>query len=551
MPSASKATDPETPAMTVPPTPDLWLFFLLVAGVIALPGMDMAYVAGNALVGGLRAGAAAVAGIMAGGLVHVAVAMTGIATLLAVWPAAFDALLVAGALYMAWIGWQIVRSTSTSTPGAADVPAVASPSPAAPARTPARVFRGAAFTCLVNPKAYAFSLAVFPAFVHAGGRPLVLQASLLAAIVVSTQAAIYGAVALAAAGTGRAAGASASTTRRLARVVGPLLIVGAVATLVLGWRPAQAKSPDQPHDKEHAMTASRPIDPHAAPDPAHDFDFLIGDWHIENRKRLGILKNDERWETFAAESHARVLAAGIGNRDDFVAPAWRPDYVGMTIRLYNPQTRLWSLFWNTNGGGGLDPKTGHLLPPVVGGFQGDTGRFEGDDTWEGRPIRVRYTWRRIDATHATWAQAFSADGGRSWETNWEMALARRDAADDVLALERLLADAYRHADVAMLARHLDDRFTRVDAAGEQRTKADEIGALRDGRLRYTRFETREPQLRMIGPDVAVVGGTGSIAGRLGERAFDEQVRVTDTFVREEGGRWRLAAAQASGPLARP
>jgi threonine/homoserine/homoserine lactone efflux protein len=215
--------------LTPPASPDLWLFFLLVAGVIALPGMDMAYVAGNALVGGLRAGAAAVAGIMAGGLVHVAVAMTGIATLLAVWPAAFDALLMAGAAYMAWIGGQIVRS-------AAGAPASPSTSTQTPARTPARVFRGAALTCLVNPKAYAFSLAVFPAFVHAEGRPLAVQAALLAAIVVSTQAAIYGAVALAAAGTARAAGASATTQRGMARVVGPLLIVGAVATLVLGWR---------------------------------------------------------------------------------------------------------------------------------------------------------------------------------------------------------------------------------------------------------------------------------------------------------------------------
>jgi GST-like protein len=81
----------------MPHSPDLWLYFVLVLGVIALPGMDMAYVATNALVGGWRAGFTAVAGIVAGGVVHVAVAATGIAVVLSLWPPAFDAMLVAGA----------------------------------------------------------------------------------------------------------------------------------------------------------------------------------------------------------------------------------------------------------------------------------------------------------------------------------------------------------------------------------------------------------------------------------------------------------------------
>jgi threonine/homoserine/homoserine lactone efflux protein len=384
-------------------SPDLWLFFLLVFGVIVLPGMDMAYVATNALVGGLRGGITAVAGIVAGGAVHVAVAATGIAVLLAAWPAAFNAVLLAGSAYMVWVGVQLLKAARQAAP--------AQQAPAAPVGS-GRVFGRAMLTCLLNPKAYAFMLAVFPAFVHTPQRPLALQALLLAAIIAATQAAVYGAVALAAAGTRRFAGVGAQGERWMLRITGPLLMAGAVLTLLLGWKPAQAQAP-------------APAAQASAADPSHDFDFLTGDWHIVNRKRLALLKGDDRWETFEAESRVRPLPGGIGNHDDFIAPAWRPGFVGMTIRLYSPQARRWSLYWLSNRDGGVDPATGLLQPPVVGGFQGDTGVFEGDDRVDGRPIRVRYTWRRVDPDHAAWEQAFSVDAGRSWETNWTMALTRK------------------------------------------------------------------------------------------------------------------------------
>ena len=57
---------------------------------------------------------------------------------------------------------------------------------------------------------------------------------------------------------------------------------------------------------------------------------------------------------------------------------------------------------------------------MIGGFDGDTGIFEGEDTFEGRPIRVRFTWSRVDTPTPRWEQAFSDDGGRTWETNWVM-----------------------------------------------------------------------------------------------------------------------------------
>ncbi len=388
-------------------SPDLWLFFALVFGVIVLPGMDMAYVATNALDGGWRAGATAVAGIVAGGLVHVAVAATGLAVLLTLWPAAFDAVLIAGAAYMVWVGWSLLRASRA--PGAStEVGADAAPAGSA------RIFGRAMLTCLLNPKAYAFMLAVFPAFLQSAQRPWLVQAVLLAAIIAATQAAVYGVVAGVAAGTRRFAGVGAEGQRWLLRITGPLLMAGAVLTLALGWKPAQAQTVAAP-------AASAP----AVRDGSHDFDFLVGDWTVHNRKRLAVLQNDERWESFEAESHVRALAGGVGNTDDYTAPAWRPGYVGITFRVYDPRSGRWSLYWVNNRGGGIDAKTGTFDPPVVGRFEGDVGVFEADDQWDGRPIRVRYTWRRVDAHHAQWEQAFSPDGGRSWQTNWTMAFTRQ------------------------------------------------------------------------------------------------------------------------------
>ncbi|WP_394778206.1 hypothetical protein [Undibacterium sp.] len=154
-----------------------------------------------------------------------------------------------------------------------------------------------------------------------------------------------------------------------------------------------------------------------------DFDFIYGHWRITNRRLTARLQQCTEWEEFDATGHARPLPAGIGNYDDFIAPVWRPDFTGMSLRIFNPQTGLWSIYWLENKSGGLD-SAGSLLPPVVGKFTDGTGIFEGDDEHEGKTIRVRYTWSHITASSARWQQAMSEDGGASWETNWIMEFTR-------------------------------------------------------------------------------------------------------------------------------
>ncbi|MCU6434073.1 hypothetical protein LPB67_09870 [Undibacterium sp. Jales W-56] len=158
-------------------------------------------------------------------------------------------------------------------------------------------------------------------------------------------------------------------------------------------------------------------------DGIHDFDFLIGHWRVENRRLVKRLQDNHEWETFEATQYNQSLPAGIGNYDDFVAASWRPGFVGMSLRLFNPQTRLWSIYWLDNQSAGLNA-AGVLLPPVVGKFENGIGVFECDDELDGKPIRVRYTWSDIQRDSACWEQAMSPDQGKTWEMNWQMRFQR-------------------------------------------------------------------------------------------------------------------------------
>ena len=162
-------------------------------------------------------------------------------------------------------------------------------------------------------------------------------------------------------------------------------------------------------------------------DPAHDFDFWFVTWQIKNTRLLKRLQGCTEWETFYATGTARPLPAGIGNYDDFTPEGWGDGYVGMSLRIFSPQTKLWSIYWLENQTGGLD-QAGLLKPPVVGGFKDGVGIFEGEDVFEGKPIRVRFVWSHITPTSARWEQFFSPDGGVTWESNWVMEFTRAEGA---------------------------------------------------------------------------------------------------------------------------
>jgi len=156
----------------------------------------------------------------------------------------------------------------------------------------------------------------------------------------------------------------------------------------------------------------------AVRDGSADFDFWMGSWTVRNRRLVERLKGCTEWAEFHATSVARPLPGGIGNQDEFHTDYW-PGFIGMSFRFYNRESGQWAIYW-------ADSRRGVLEPPVFGSFEDGTGVFHGTDTFEGRPIRVRFIWSRVRSGSPRWEQAFSADEGRMWETNWVMEMTRAE-----------------------------------------------------------------------------------------------------------------------------
>ena len=146
----------------------------------------------------------------------------------------------------------------------------------------------------------------------------------------------------------------------------------------------------------------------------HDFDFYMGTWAVHHRRLKQRLAGNDEWEEFEGTSTAWALLGGAGNVDDNVLELPSGTYRAISLRSFDPTTNQWSIWW-------LDGRNpGVLDPPVVGGFEDGIGTFITADTFDGRPIIVRFLWSDITPTTCRWEQAFSADGGETWEVNWVM-----------------------------------------------------------------------------------------------------------------------------------
>lgn len=151
----------------------------------------------------------------------------------------------------------------------------------------------------------------------------------------------------------------------------------------------------------------------------HDFDFLAGHWMVKNRRLEHRLQGSHDWVEFDAEDDISALPGGLGNEEHYRTGHWK-GFQAVGLNLYEAGTQLWALYWIDNRN-----SPGALQPPVRGSFDHDVGTFDGKDTMDGKPIRVRHHWTHSDHNHVHWEQAFSADDGRTWETNWTMDFTRK------------------------------------------------------------------------------------------------------------------------------
>jgi len=147
---------------------------------------------------------------------------------------------------------------------------------------------------------------------------------------------------------------------------------------------------------------------------AGDFDFFIGQWNVVNERLKQRFTRCDEWDTFAATSSCRKLLGGAAHIDEIEIPA--KNLSGINLAVFDAKDRIWSLHW-------MDDQARIFFPALRGGFVGTRGLFYGDDADDGRPVKVRFLWHASESA-PRWEQAFSIDGGASWETNWIMKFTR-------------------------------------------------------------------------------------------------------------------------------
>ena len=169
----------------------------------------------------------------------------------------------------------------------------------------------------------------------------------------------------------------------------PLLLLCAFAIL-----PVQAQAPAQERDGQR------------------DFDIHIGTWKTHLKRRLRPLTGSTTWVEMNGTSVVSKVWNGRGNLVELEAVG--PDgarFQGLSLRLYNPEARQWSLNFS-------NASDGVMTPPTIGEFKDGRGEFYAQETLRGRAIFVRFFITKIDADTIRFEQAFSDDGGKTWEVNW-------------------------------------------------------------------------------------------------------------------------------------
>jgi hypothetical protein len=143
----------------------------------------------------------------------------------------------------------------------------------------------------------------------------------------------------------------------------------------------------------------------------HDFDFEFGSWKAHLRRLVTPLSGSDEWAELDGTNVVRKVWDGRANLGELKVKNGKTRIEGLSLRLYNPETRQWSIYW-------ANARNGELTTPMVGGFHDGRGEFYGKDTWDGKPIEARFIFSPLGPTSFRIEQAFTADERKTWETNW-------------------------------------------------------------------------------------------------------------------------------------
>jgi len=141
----------------------------------------------------------------------------------------------------------------------------------------------------------------------------------------------------------------------------------------------------------------------------HDFDYHVGSWTSVHRRLKARWTAYPEWDEFPGKtSYVQYLDGTISvDQTDFPTKG----FSGLTVRVFDPARRQWFIYW-------VNSRNPEMGTPMVGGFQGNRGLFYGDDKDGDLPVKARFIRTKMPPDKERWEQAFSRDGGMSWETNW-------------------------------------------------------------------------------------------------------------------------------------
>jgi len=190
------------------------------------------------------------------------------------------------------------------------------------------------------------------------------------------------------------------------KLIRALLLLGGAVVVVLPVHLFAQQSADPSKASAQQPSTER--------DGQHDFDFELGHWKIHLKKLVHPLTGSTTWVEFDGTSVTRKVWNGRSQLEEFETDSPDGSHIeGMTLRLYDPQTHQWSLYWATS-------KSAVMGVPTIGKFKNGLGEFFDTEPAgpNGRAVLVRFIWSNTTTNMPHFEQSFSEDGGKTWEVNW-------------------------------------------------------------------------------------------------------------------------------------
>ena len=146
-----------------------------------------------------------------------------------------------------------------------------------------------------------------------------------------------------------------------------------------------------------------------------NFDFLIGKWNVINKRLKERLKNNNEWLEFPAKMETKPFLNGLGLMDEMKSSHFGDDFIGFSIRMVNPKTNIWTIYWADTS----SPEY-YLKEQVIEKFKNGIGEFFGKETFNNKEVKLRFIWKKPSVDTAKWEQAYYDEIKNEWETNWTM-----------------------------------------------------------------------------------------------------------------------------------